>query len=101
MLGCYTSSEAVWTTEGNVARLNTARHVVCFSSGVYDLVNGLHSKVEGHKFALEMVNDHSLHLHGRGTYHRVKTSQCRPYSQAGKSRLCNGTINDSFLAKTI
>lgn len=47
--------EAVWTSEGDVARLDAAGHVVRLAGRVDDLVDCLHGKVEGHEFALCVV----------------------------------------------
>lgn len=52
MLGTDTGCETVGATEGDVAGLDTAGHVVGLCGGVDDLVNGLHGEVEGHELAL-------------------------------------------------
>lgn len=52
VLGGDTGSETVGSTEGDVAGLNTTRHVVGLCGGVDNLVNGLHGEVEGHELAL-------------------------------------------------
>ncbi|KAH0357911.1 hypothetical protein KCU83_g293, partial [Aureobasidium melanogenum] len=48
-----TSSETVGSTEGDVARLDTTRHVVGLCGRVDDLIDGLHGEVKGHELALE------------------------------------------------
>lgn len=50
-----TGSETVGSTEGDVARLDTSRHVVGLCGRVDDLINGLHGEVEGHELALEVA----------------------------------------------
>ena len=52
VLGSDTRSETVGSTEGDVAGLDTTRHVVCLCGRVDDLVNGLHGEVEGHELAM-------------------------------------------------
>ena len=52
MLCCDTGSETIGTSESDVTRLYSARHVMSFRGGVDDLVDGLHGEVEGHEFAL-------------------------------------------------
>lgn len=53
VLGSDTGGEAVGATEGDVAGLDTARHVEGLGGRVDNLVDGLHGKVEGHELALE------------------------------------------------
>jgi hypothetical protein len=57
MLGGDTGGETVGATEGDVAGLDTAGHVVCLRGRVDDLVDGLHGEVEGHELALSLVSD--------------------------------------------
>lgn len=52
VLGSDTGSEAVGATEGDVAGLDTTRHVESLGGGVDNMVNGLHGEVEGHELAL-------------------------------------------------
>lgn len=49
-----TGGETVRATEGDVAGLSTAGHVVNLCAGVDDLIDGLHGKVEGHELALSL-----------------------------------------------
>lgn len=54
VLSSDTSGETVWSSEGDVAGLDTTRHVVCFCGGVDDLIDSLHGKVERHELALQL-----------------------------------------------
>lgn len=84
MLGGDTGGETVGSTESDVTWLNTTRHVVGLCSGVDDLVNGLHGKVEGHELA-----------------DGVQASQGSTDCETSESRLCNGTVDDSLLAEAV
>ena len=103
MLGCNTGSEAVRPTESYIARLDTTGHVVCFGGRVDDLINGLHGEIEGHELALGIVVSSSSFSIAREleTYHGVESRQCRTHGQTGKSRFCDGTVDDSLLAEAI
>ena len=52
MLSCHASREPIGSSKGDVARLDTAGHIVRLGSRVDDLVDGLHGEVKGHEFAL-------------------------------------------------
>ena len=54
VLGGNTSGETVRSTEGDVAGLDTTRHVVGLGGRVDDLIDSLHGEVEGHELALEI-----------------------------------------------
>jgi predicted LPLAT superfamily acyltransferase len=54
MLRRYSGGKTVGTPESDIARLDAARHVQSFGCRVDDLINGLHGKVESHKFALDL-----------------------------------------------
>lgn len=45
--------KAVGPTEGDVTGLDSTRHVMRLGSGIYNLINCLHCKVEGHELALQ------------------------------------------------
>ena len=53
MLGSDTGGETVGTAESDVAGLDSSRHVVSFRGRVDNLINSLHSEIEGHELALE------------------------------------------------
>ena len=55
VLGGNAGGKAVGSTEGDVAGLDATGHVVGFRARVDDLIDGLHSEVEGHELALEMA----------------------------------------------
>jgi hypothetical protein len=50
MLSTDTGSGTVRATENNRTGDVTARHVVCLSGTVDDVIDGLHGKVPGHEF---------------------------------------------------
>lgn len=56
MLRSNTCGEPIGSSKCDIAGLNASGHVVSFASRVYDLVNGLHCKVEGHEFALRTTS---------------------------------------------
>jgi hypothetical protein len=84
VLSSDTRSETVGTTESDVARLDTTRHVVSLSGRVDDLVNGLHGEVEGHELA-----------------DGVKTSEGGTDGQTAETGLSDGRVNDTLLAEAV
>jgi hypothetical protein len=84
VLGSDTSGETVGTTESDVARLDTAGHVVGLGSRVDDLVNGLHGEVEGHELA-----------------DGVKTSEGSADGQTAETGLGDGRVDDTLVTETV
>jgi len=84
VLSTDTSSETVGTTEGDVTRLDTTRHVEGLGGGVDDLIDGLHGEVEGHELA-----------------NRVKTTQGSTNSETAETRLGDRSVNDTLLAEAV
>jgi hypothetical protein len=78
VLGADAGGETVGATEGDVAGLDTAGHVVCLRGRVDDLVNGLHGEVEGHELALVVGQRWARSISPR----RLLTMGCRPASAA-------------------
>ncbi|KAI6775058.1 hypothetical protein HG530_001816 [Fusarium avenaceum] len=85
VLSTDTSSETVGTTEGDVTRLDTTRHVEGLGGGVDDLIDGLHGEVEGHE----------LTLNG------VKTTQGSTNSETTETRLGDRSVNDTLLTEAV
>jgi len=54
MLCGNTRSEAVGSAKGDVARLDTAGHVMRLGCRVDDLIDSLHGEIEGHKLTLRV-----------------------------------------------
>ncbi len=52
MLCSHARSETIRSSEGDIARLGTTGHVMCFSGRVDDLVDSLHGEIECHELAL-------------------------------------------------
>ncbi len=52
MLCCHAGGKTVGASECDVARLDTARHVVRFGCRVDDLIDSLHGEIESHEFTL-------------------------------------------------
>ena len=52
MLRSDARREPIGSSEGDVTRLNAARHVVSLCGRVDDLIDGLHGEIEGHELAL-------------------------------------------------
>ena len=59
----------------------SAGHVVLFGGGVHNLIDGLHGKVHSH----ELNNGAEALICGSG-------------GDAGETHLCDGGVNDSFVA---
>lgn len=55
VLGGDTGSETVGAAEGDVAGLDTTGHVEGLGTGVDNLIDSLHGKVEGHELALDIL----------------------------------------------
>lgn len=84
MLGSDTSGETVGTTEGDVAGLDTTRHVVGLSGRVDDLVNGLHGEVEGHELA-----------------DGVEASESGTDGQTAETGLGDGRVDDTLVTEAV
>lgn len=84
MLCSYSSSEAVWSAESDVAWLDTSRHVMCLGARVDDLIDRLHGEVECHELA-----------------DRMQTCQSCTYSQTCEARFRDWCINHSVLSEPI
>ena len=52
MLCGNAGGKAIGSSECDIAGLDPSGHVVGFGGGIDDLINGLHSEVEGHEFTL-------------------------------------------------
>ena len=79
-----TRREAIGAAECDVAGLDPAGHVVGLCCGVDDLVDCLHSEVEGHELA-----------------YGVEACQCGSDCQAGESGLGDGAVDDSLFAEAV
>lgn len=103
VLGGDTGGEAVGATEGDVAGLDTAGHVVRLCAGVNDLVNGLHGEVEGHELALPSpLVPGTLQLPSTGgTHHGVQTCQRSTHTETGEPRLGDGAVDYPPLAEAV
>lgn len=104
MLCSNAGCKAIGTPESDVTRLYSTGHVMCFCGGIYDLVNGLHSEIKGHKFALPKVSDQSLPpSQGQAfyTYDRTQPGQCRPDGQPTEAGLRDWAVNNSFVTESI
>lgn len=101
MLGGDTGGETVGATEGDVAGLDTAGHVVRLRGGVDDLIDGLHGEVEGHELALVSLESRPESLTSNDTYDRVKTREGSTDSQTGETGLGNRRVNDSLGTESI
>ncbi|KAH3665949.1 hypothetical protein OGAPHI_004138 [Ogataea philodendri] len=84
VLGSNTGSCTIWTSEGDVTRLLTTRHVVGLGCRVDDLVNRLHGKVESH----ELTN-------------WLETGQSGTDTETGETHLGNWSVDNSLWSELV
>src|ERR1700761_5935811 len=86
MLCCNASSSTIGTTEHDWTWHIPSRHVICLSSRVDNLVNGLHCEVKSHELAAGDWGSifPNLFFGGRGAYIGRRPASAAPVARPAK-----------------